>query len=682
MTIRSLAIEFEIPAREISINVPMYVYKTDRLEQFELKQKKSGFDVQLAGIEYSFIDANNYLSIVTENFGGRKHQRKNNVVFPKWFKHESNVFYSEDPNIVVTNKFIDNGSNEIPLWYGEKLNIESESIVNLTSSIEGQHWRYDPVAKSIYIAKPNEYKDSQYKANYISIETDGIKENRLFNNKFIFSQMTSNDIDLSTMTVPAERPVYSMNWDPIRNLYKFQFNGTGPWFISYLNRQKLSIGLAEGVSLNEPWHLSVESGSYSYNTTSGNQLYFNSEYEEQSYWPSFPYRLNYDLATDLGSNIFKVSSKGMTVDPSIYLNVDICIYDEAGILIKCLTTQTQKIGKGYDRWFNSSKVSNVVNLIWEAADIEYDSLNCIVKLNNNLKVLSTDKVYVKYHSVCSSFRYTGLNFNPRHNKTLDTYRYYLIMSSRALDFSNKIGHIQVDYSGKIINSSLDSFRYLEGQSEFALMFEEAANNCLILAHISGRQSYWKDTVRITDIRLEQGIKPEYKQSLVDNNPWMFYDSIINRNGLKVPGLRFLRVKVDKEQIQRLTGRSLNRTIVDEAIKRHIDIGSNYFWEEDKHWLKIQNIESIEDNKIQIKFVPPVNAELDLFIVNDNRNYAIEESDLFIQSIEFDESNTVVTETIDLESFDLGNKVRLYIKAKALDDSYYYYSNIYEVQIND
>jgi hypothetical protein len=682
MTVRSLAIELEIPARGIEVDTPIYVYKTDRLERFELKQKKSGFDVQLAALEYPYIDANSYVSVITDNFGSRKHQRKNNVIFPKWFKHDSNVFYSEDPNIVITNQFIDNGSMEIPLWYGEKLSIERESLVNLSGSIEDQYWKYDPVARSIFIAKPNEYKDGAYKASYISIENEDLKESRMFNNQFAFSQMTSKDIDLETMEVPPERPVYSMSWDPIRKLYKFQFNGTGPWFISYLNRQKLSIGLAEGVSLNEPWHLSVSMGAYSYKTSSGNQLYFNSSYDEQSFWPSAPYRINYDLAEILDSNTIKLQSKGFTVDSGAYLNVDIHVYNETGTLIRCLTTQTQKIGKGYDRWFNSGKVSNVVNLIWEAADLEHDSLNSIIKINNNLKLLSTDKVYVKYHSICTSYRYTELNLNPRHNKTLDTYRYYLIMSSRNLGSTNLIGHIQVDYSGKIINSSLDGFKYLEGQNETALLFDEAAENCLILAHVSGRQSYWKDSLRITDIRLEQGIKPEAKQDLLDKNPWMAYDSLVSPNGVKVPGLRFLKVKVDIEQINRLTSQSVNKDAIEAAVNRHIDTGSKYYWEEDKHWIKVLSMESSEDEKVTIKFVPPINAKLDLYAIVANRKYIKEAEDLFIQSIDFTESNSVVAETIDLDEFGLGKRARLYIKASALDDSYHYYSNVYEVQTND
>jgi len=368
---------------------------------------------------------------------------------------------------------------------------------------------------------------------------------------------------------------------------------------------------------------------------------------EEVFFPYAPYKKYNHKAELIDNRTIKLPKRGLEVNPSLRLNIDIIVRNSEGVLKKAYTTSDIKIGKSFKKEWKVREVT------WEALELNYDQKYSIAVLDNIDPLLDTDNVSVSYCAKASYYTINNLNLNPRYNKRIKTHNYLLyIKPSRELIKKGSLFYIEYkeNESSRIVTSSNDNDEFngrnLNDVLEEYFTEGENLHQYMPLAYVGLKGSVDLEEVKVRDIRLKKGLNRKNIKHVLKKHPWAWYTDAFLAEPIEFPDKFFISAKIDKENIK--ATKDYRR-----YIEEHSASGSTLIIEEGGLYPRIKAINCKADEELEIILMPERPGVIHrLYLLEPGASRPNEERDTLIKSFNKEYSSSLVKETVDVESLSL------------------------------
>ena len=664
MAVLSSRRTIRVATRSVENTIPITVFRHKFLDKFVYREEVLNNECQIAYIGYEPITFSNSTGLTTplSNLEGNRPALEGNFI---WRVFNGRYFTLKDSNVWLTNKVIIDGQREVPLFFGMKL-----PATTINASLGFYHrrekdvyWEYDADAKVMYCSETNYWDPNlkDYKAfvvNYTYTNETGsiISRQDLFRSEPVFSEATFLDIDPDTLEIFPGRLVY-MTSQRLNGDIDFEVNTEGPIYVAPRKESNIEIRRSGFQNIEEPWHLEFTNGSFENN---GNH-YSIREYEEQAFYPRYPYKTYWHKAEVLEKDLLKLPLTGLIINPAEYIDCDLIIRDKQGLLLRALTTSSVKLNKPFDRW----SIGNEDSVFWEALSYSYDRDHSILQIKNDSVFLDTDIIYVQYVVDNNTYVYQDINLNPAQNLLGVNRQYYIYMIPDSLEGPKSVYYFAFEYteSGNIIVESNHDETIVSGVivsndiigKDIEFFETKYFPYGIIKAGIvSLQESFNIEDILVQDIRLKQLINFKKQIDVLNKYPWIYYTKKFDSKDYEFPDKYFTILEVDKQRVI-----EQNEDKYEAQIRKHLSPAHTLFKQPGGLQPRVYDIYSISTDKLTVKTMsPPPGAEIKIYHVQTNNNVPDPNVDTLVYSGAIPYSTSLYE--FDINYSPAENIVRLYM----------------------
>ena len=429
--------------QEIELPVTSHVNKY--VEQFLYKKFINLGGCRLDYFEHDSINSDNNIYIYDMSSLTNRNERTIYKDLNQYIVSKTNTINTVYKEIMITNKLTrTREGKEIPLFRKHILpegttEADIEVISNNDMEINGSY-EISIEDGCIYTNYENshERKTGFYTLFFvISSDDKGNSKRELLNTVDTVRKLVAEDIDLNTGLPKAGIAAFSRQTSAAG--FVFNVVGGGPWYWKPSEASMIFIKKPSGLLPIGNWNVSIANGNFK--TVSNGILcnYWLPEYAQQPFTPFNPYTFAINQKMHfVNDRTLAFNRRGLKIDKSNFMHLEIYIYDENDQIIDVYTTNTDKRGL---------EVQNY-SVIYNVDAIEsWDEVSGIVSINE--KIESRNSYFGYYYYTSDEYEMKEISFNPLQNKVSKDYRWIIYCIPNLAYDEKAIHYLGVDRDGMI-----------------------------------------------------------------------------------------------------------------------------------------------------------------------------------------------------------------------------------------
>lgn len=364
--------------------------------------------------------------------------------------------------------------------------------------------------------------------------------------------------------------------------YRILYNGPGPFYVKITEADQLKLLRPILARPSEPWYIRVTDGEIIGTVAGVAERYALPEFHFQSFNPIEPISF-------FGTKECVVLNENMALAPFEHLHVDednvmdVLVLSEEFYPKFGFTSEVSDIPRywvdRFAKWRPQADIIRFQLQPFTSSGVSVNRMKGLISLP--VKLLSTDRVFVRASRVCRDFVYRDCNLNPIHNQKMLDSRvvFYLKPESEYGQAEQALHHLILDKNDVIKESSdIDIVAPVPGPGETEYSsFKEANPKCLILGTVSAVRSASVEDLTYIDVREPGGgLRDKIEEdilSLAEDNPLLLWVSKNSASNRVVPIRGFSEVSVPFSVLKE-GGGVLDRVDVEEIVKRHMSLGAS------------------------------------------------------------------------------------------------------------
>lgn len=394
-------------------------------------------------------------------------------------------------NFLITQEFIENTRNDIPLFFRHELSasVDPTSVKIFDKNFEEVSKNYYKI-KTIYSYNEDtgvqlDTIESYYVFNSLESSYDDVKNEHsvlfiqykessnkirteLLNNKKAYSKATFKDYWFAQPgTLKSWSYSYLLqNETSFSSGYLISLPRSKKYAVRYVKENRIKINQPSSFSDEDPWFLRITDGGFLHSYNNHSSKYDIREFSSQSFNPIEPYKLAARVkCLKITDNLIKLPNDKI-ITGSLFSSLDIII-EKNGVALYAITTNEFKEGDPYYN-FEGEKViqSDGTNLQWSYSSLlGFDSFSGFVF--TDISLLDSYNIYATYNYEEEYYQFTSLLMNPIFDRNAISEVRALYLIPRNLKNKNSttqtasLKYVRISKSGKIVDTNQDGRTFNE-----------------------------------------------------------------------------------------------------------------------------------------------------------------------------------------------------------------------------